>query len=68
MFDPQAILPMLKSSFPKASEAQLLEALNKLAKAHPDLSAAQALAAIQHFMQQKQSPTMGNLARTGRMI
>jgi|HubBroStandDraft_3_1064219.scaffolds.fasta_scaffold758663_2 hypothetical protein len=68
MIDPQKLLPILKPSMPKASDAQIMEAINKLAKAHPELSNTQALAALQKFMQEKKSPTMGNLARTGRMI
>jgi hypothetical protein len=68
MFDPKSLLPVIQSSFPKATPEQLLEALTKLSKAHPELSGPQALAALQHFMQQKKSPTMGSLARMGRMI
>lgn len=67
MFDPQKLLPIVQSSFPKAKPEQLMDALTKLAKAHPELSAAQALSALQHFVQQKKAPTMGGLARTGRM-
>ena len=68
MFDPKALLPIIQSSFPKATPQQLMEALTKLSKAHPNLSGAQALAALQHFMQQKKSPNMGTYARTGGMI
>lgn len=65
MFDPQALLPIVKSSFPKATPEQLLEALTKLSKAHPELSAMQALAALQKFIQDKKSPSMGMMARKG---
>jgi hypothetical protein len=65
MFDPQALLPVVKGSFPKASPEQLLEALTKLSKAHPELSAMQALAALQKFMQEKKSPSIGMMARQG---
>jgi hypothetical protein len=65
MINAQQLLPLLKPSMPKASDAQIMEAINKLAKAHPDLSNAQALAALQKFMQEKQSPTMGMMARKG---
>lgn len=68
MFDPQALLPIVKSSFPKATPEQLLEALTKLSKAHPNLTGAQALAALQKFMQEKKAPTMGMMARNGGMI
>lgn len=68
MFDPKQLLPMVQSSFPKASPQQLLEALTKLNKAQPQLTAIQALAALQHYIQQKKSPTMGAYARQGRMI
>ena len=65
MIDPQKLLPILKPSMPKANDAQILEAINKLSKAHPSLSNAQALAALQKFAQEKQSPTMGGMARKG---
>lgn len=65
MFDPKALLPIVQSSFPKATPQQLMEALTKLAQAHPNLSAAQALAALQKFMQDKQSPSIGMMARKG---
>lgn len=65
MFDPQKLLPIVQSSFPKAKPEQLMAALTNLAKAHPDLSAAQALAALQKFMQQKQSPIHQYLANGG---
>ncbi len=68
MFDPAKLLPVVQGSFPKAKPEQIMEALTNLAKAHPDLSGAQALAALQEYMKQKKSPTMGGLARTGRMI
>ncbi len=68
MFDPKALLPIVRTSFPKATPEQLLEALEKLAKVHPELSGMQALAALQHYVQQKKAPTIGSLARTGRMI
>ena len=68
MFDPKQLLPIVQGSFPKATPPQLLDALTKLSKAHPNLTAAQALAALQHYMQQKKSPTMGSYAKTGRMI
>ena len=65
MFDPQALVPVIQSSFPKAKPEQLLEALAKLSKAHPNLTAMQALAALQKFMQEKQAPSMGMMARQG---
>lgn len=65
MFDPKALLPIIQSSFPKAKPEQLIEALTNLAKAHPDLSAAQALAALQKYMQEKTAPTIGMMARQG---
>jgi hypothetical protein len=65
MFDPKALLPIIKSSFPKATPEQLLEALTKLANAHPDLTAAQALAALQKVMQEKEAPSIGMMARKG---
>ncbi len=65
MIDAQKLLPILKPSMPKATDTQIMEAINKLAKAHPDLSNAQALAALQHVMQQKKSPTMGGMALQG---
>ncbi len=68
MFDPKSLLPVVQSSFPKAKPEQLLEALNKLSKAHPDLTGVQALAALQHYMKQKKAPTMGAYARQGGMI
>lgn len=68
MFNPQQLLPIVQTSFPKAKPEQLLQALEKLAKAHPNLTAAQALAALQHYIQQKKAPTMGAYARQGRMI
>ena len=68
MFDPAKLLPVVQGSFPKAKPEQLMDALTKLSKAHPELSGAQALAALQHYMQQRKAPTMGNLAQTGRMI
>ena len=67
MFDPKALLPIVSSSFPKATPEQLLEALTKLAKAHPDLSAIQALAALQKYMQEKTQPSIGMMARKGAM-
>ena len=54
-----------QGSFPKAKPEQLIDALTKLAKAHPDLTAAQALAALQKYMQDKQSPTIGMMAQKG---
>ncbi len=68
MFDPQKLLPIIQSSFPKAKPEQLMQALTNLAKAHPELSAAQALAALQKYMQEKKTPSMGMMARTGGMI
>ncbi len=65
MFDPKQLLPIVQGSFPKATPPQLLEALTKLSKAHPNLTAAQALAALQHVMQQKQAPTMRGMALQG---
>jgi hypothetical protein len=65
MFDPQALLPIVKSSFPKATPEQLLEALTKLSKAHPELSGVQALAALQKYMQEKTQPSIGMMARKG---
>lgn len=67
MFDPAKLLPIVKSSFPKATPEQLMEALTKLAQAHPELSAAQALAALQKFMQEKESPSVGMMARKGAL-
>lgn len=68
MFDPAKLVPIVQGSFPKAKPEQLMDALTKLAKAHPELTAAQALAALQKFMQQKKAPTMGTYAKTGGMI
>jgi hypothetical protein len=67
MFDPKQLLPIIKSSFPKATDEQLLAALDKLAKGHPQLSAMQALAALQKFMQEKQNPSIGMMARRGSL-
>lgn len=67
MIDPNKLLPILKPSMPKATDAQILEAINKLAKAHPGLSNAQALAALQKFMQEKKAPSIGMMARKGAL-
>jgi hypothetical protein len=68
MINPQQLLPIVKGSFKKGSDEQILEALNKLAKAHPELSNAQAAAALQQYIKGRVQPSMGNLARTGRMV
>lgn len=68
MINPQALLPVVKGSFPKGNDAQILEALAKLAKAHPNLDNMQALAAIQKFLQEKKNPSMGMYARQGGKI
>jgi len=65
MFDPKQLLPIVQSSFPKATPEQLLEALTKLSKAHPNLTGMQALAALQKFMQDKKAPSIGMMARRG---
>lgn len=65
MIDPKALLPILKSSLPKADEGQLLQALESLAKAHPDLNNMQALAALQKYFQDKQKPSIGMMAQKG---
>lgn len=65
MFDPKQLLPYVKQGFPKASDAQLMQALTKLQQAHPQLSAMQALAALQKYMQEKSAPTIGMMARQG---
>lgn len=67
MFDPQKLLPLIKNSFPKATPEQLLEALTKLAKAHPELTEIQALAALNKFFQEKKSPSIGMMARQGAL-
>lgn len=64
MIDSKALLPILKGTL-KGTDEQIMEALMKLAKAHPELSNAQALAALQHVYQQKKSPSMKGMALQG---
>ncbi len=67
MFDPKQILPIVQAGFPKAKPEQLMEALEKLAKAHPDLTAMQALAALQKYVKERQQPSIGMMARQGAL-
>ena len=67
MFDPKALLPIVQTGFPKATPEQLMDALTKLSKKHPELSGLQALAALQKYVQDKQSPSIGMMARKGAL-
>lgn len=55
MFDPKQIFPIVRKSMTRGSDQQVMQALQKLAQAHPELSSEQALAALQQAMP-KQSP------------
>jgi len=53
MFDPKQLFPIVRKSMTRGSDEQVMQALRKLAQAHPELSAEQALAALQKAMPQK---------------
>lgn len=50
MFDPKQIFPIVRKSITKGTDEQVMGALTQLAQAHPNLTAEQALAALQHAM------------------
>lgn len=52
MFDPKEIFPIVRNSLKKGTDEQVMAALTKLSQAHPDLTAEQALAALQKAMPQ----------------
>lgn len=53
MFNPKEIFPIVRASMTKGSDQQVMGALDQLAKAHPELSNEQALAALQAFVKQQ---------------
>ena len=68
MLDVKKLFPIVRPSFPKGSDEQVMQALTKFGAAHPQLNDMQALAALQKFMQDKmpqQSPVQKYLKGGG---
>lgn len=67
MLNIDQLLPLLKRSMPKASEAQIREAAEKAEKAYPNLTDEQFLAVLQKISspQQPQAPFNGLLSQLG---
>ncbi len=59
MFDPKQIFPIVRKSLPKGTDDQVMGALTKLAQAHPNLTAEQALAALQQAIPGSQPSSIG---------
>lgn len=59
MFNPQELFPIVRKSLPKGTDEQVMGALTKLAQAHPDLTAEQALAALQQAIPGQQPSAVG---------
>lgn len=55
MLNTKLLLPILQRSMPKASPAQLMQAIQKFEQAYPNLNEAQFLAAMQEYMKSKQA-------------
>lgn len=65
--NPQALLPIVRSSMPNGTDAQILEALKKYGDANPKYGNVEVLAQLQHYMQEKQNPSIGGMARRGKI-
>lgn len=63
MFDPKQLLPIVKRSAPQAQDGKILAALTKLSQAHPNLTAEQALAALQKYLQKNKPKDLGEFLK-----
>jgi hypothetical protein len=65
--NPQALLPIVRSSMPHGTDQQILEALKKFGDANPKYGNMEVLALLKQYMQEKQSPSIGMMARKGKI-